>query len=147
MGCSLILLDQSYWQNAIAAKPIPGMFGFISAGVTALSIPVAFGTVVGLSYMSLLFQAGEPLLPTEDRCNYDSIIPIVEQCFFLFFICVYILVMTAYVTIRNAMGHTGEIMYMLLLIAATTTSMCAQVIGVSSIIVYDIYKTYLRVKE
>ena len=69
VGCSIIFLDQAYWQNAIAAKPIPGMFGFISAGVMALSIPVAFGTVVGLSYMSLLFQAGEPLLSAEDRCN------------------------------------------------------------------------------
>ena len=57
----------------------------------------------------------------------------------------YIVVFAAYVVISKAMGHTGEVMYFLLLIAATTTSMCAEIIGVSSIIVYDIYKTYIRV--
>ena len=64
-----------------------------------------------------------------------------QLCDFVF------LVMAAYITIRNAMGHSGEIMYILLIIAATTTTMCAQVIGLSSIIVFDIYKTYTRVKN
>ena len=55
--------------------------------------------------------------------------------------------LTAYVTIRNVMGHSGEIMYFLLLIAAATTTLCAEVIAFASIVVYDIYATYIRVQE
>ena len=53
--------------------------------------------------------------------------------------------LTAYVTIRNVMGHWGEIMYFLLLITAITTTVCAEVIAVASVLVYDIYQTYIRV--
>ena len=48
--------------------------------------------------------------------------------------------LTAYVTIRNAMGHPGEILYFLLLIAAATTTLCAEVIAIASILVYDVYQ-------
>ena len=57
----------------------------------------------------------------------------------------YIAVLTAYVTIRNVMGHWGELIYFVLLIAAITTTVCAEVIAVASILVYDVYNTYIRV--
>ena len=66
VGCSIIFFDQAYWQNTIAAKPKQGMWGFISAGMAAVTIPLVFGTVIGFSYMSLSFKIGSQILHPDD---------------------------------------------------------------------------------
>ena len=72
VGCCIVFLDQAYWQNTIAAKPVQGMWGFISAGMAAITIPLVFGTVLGFSYLSLVFKTGARIVDgtdEEERCN------------------------------------------------------------------------------
>ena len=56
-----MFLDQSYWQNTIAAKPAQGIWGFLCAAFCVLILPVAFGTAVGCAYAVLKFKAGSGL--------------------------------------------------------------------------------------
>ena len=53
----------------------------------------------------------------------------------------------AYFVARNILGHFGEIAIMLLSLLGTVSVTCAEVIAMSSIIVYDIYQTYVFVRE
>ena len=47
---------------------------------------------------------------------------------------------------RNVLGHFGEILYLILVLLGTVTTVCAEIIAISSIFVYDIYKTYIYVR-
>jgi len=45
------------------------------------------------------------------------------------------------------MGETGEVMVALMILMAVTSTGSAEVIAVTSILVYDIYQIYLKVTE
>ena len=47
---------------------------------------------------------------------------------------------------RNVLGHFGEILYLLIIIIGIVTTVCAEIIAISSIFVFDIYKTYIFVR-
>lgn len=57
-----VFCDQSYWQSSIAAKPIQGVWGFISGGLTWFAIPFTMATTMGLAYLALSAENGAPLL-------------------------------------------------------------------------------------
>ena len=48
---------------------------------------------------------------------------------------------------QKLMGKTGEILMLLLLLMAVTSTGSAEVIAVTSILVYDIYQLYLKVSH
>ena len=48
---------------------------------------------------------------------------------------------------QKLMGKTGEILMLLLLLMAVTSTGSAEVIAVTSILVYDIYQLYLKVSR
>ena len=48
---------------------------------------------------------------------------------------------------QKLMGQTGEILMLLLLLMAVTSTGSAEVIAVTSILVYDIYQLYLKVSD
>ena len=52
----------------------------------------------------------------------------------------------AYFVARNVLGHFGEILYLLIIIIGIVTTVCAEIIAISSIFVFDIYKTYIFVR-
>ncbi len=47
---------------------------------------------------------------------------------------------------QKLMGQTGEILIVLLILMAVTSTGSAEVIAVTSILVYDIYQIYLKVR-
>ncbi|XP_078697358.1 uncharacterized protein LOC144925278 [Branchiostoma floridae x Branchiostoma belcheri] len=116
-----VFCDQAYWQSTIAARPLQGVWGFISGGLTWFAIPFSMATTVGLAYVALGTVKGEALLSGED----------VDKG------------LVASVVVNQLMGHTGQVILLLMLLMAVMSTGSAEVIAVTSIIVYDIYKDYI----
>lgn len=62
-----MFVDQSYWQSSVAAKPLQGVWGFLSGGLVWFAVPFGFATTMGLSYIALsTINNGESLLTTDE---------------------------------------------------------------------------------
>ncbi|XP_077996739.1 uncharacterized protein LOC144450048 [Glandiceps talaboti] len=124
-----VFVDQSYWQSSVAAKPKEGVWGFITGGLTWFAVPFTFATTMGLSYVALSVTFGQELL-TEEDISAGLVPPVVAQ---------------------TLMGKAGAILMTLMILMAVTSTGSAEVIAVTSILVYDMYqihwKPYRRVTD
>ena len=68
MSFSFVWVDQSYWQNTIAAKPAQGIWGFIIASLAVNAVSLAFGTAVGMAFLVLQFRTQQQYF-TEDATS------------------------------------------------------------------------------
>jgi len=110
-----VFVDQAYWQRAIAAKPSSTVKGFLLGGACWFAIPFTLATTMGLTAVAL----GVDLTPAQVQLG---------------------LVVPAAAT--ALMGDVGAIMILTMLFMAVTSAGSAELIAVSSIITYDIYRTY-----
>ncbi|XP_069105812.1 uncharacterized protein [Argopecten irradians] len=117
-----VFVDQSYWQCSVAAKPKEGVIGFLVGGVCWFAIPFALATTTGLAYIALGTTQNGPLL-TEDQVNAGLVPPAVAQ---------------------RLLGRSGEFLIIIMIIMAVTSTGSAEVIAVTSILVYDVYQLYLK---
>ncbi|XP_071147925.1 uncharacterized protein [Mytilus edulis] len=117
-----VFVDQSYWQSSVAAKPKEGVFGFLLGGICWFAIPFAFASTTGLGYIALSAQQDSPLL---DAASVDSglIPPLIAQ---------------------KLLGRPGEFLICVMLLMAVTSTGSAEVMAVTSILVYDVYQVYLK---
>jgi SSS family transporter len=112
-----VFVDQSYWQSAIAAKPASAHKGYILGGLVWFTIPFALATSLGL--YGVAFQ-----LPiTAAEAGSGLVPPAVATHLF---------------------GKFGSAMMATMLFMAITSTGSAEGIAVSSLVAYDIYKTYLN---
>ncbi|XP_035669047.1 urea-proton symporter DUR3-like [Branchiostoma floridae] len=116
-----VFCDQSYWQSTVAARPLEGVWGFISGGLTWFAIPFSMATTVGLAYVALSTVNGEALLTIEE-VDKGLVAPVV---------------------VHRLMGHTGQVIVLLMILMAVMSTGSAEIIAVTSIIVYDILKDYV----
>ncbi|KAL4238792.1 hypothetical protein ACF0H5_003499 [Mactra antiquata] len=121
-GFGTSYVDQSYWQSSVAAKPRQGVLGFLIGGLVWFSIPFALATTMGLAYIALGARQNQPLLKEED-VDLGLVLPVVAQRLF---------------------GSTGEIMIIIMTVMAVVSTGSAEVVAVTSILVYDIYQLYLK---
>ncbi|MDW0282625.1 MAG: sodium/solute symporter [Nitrososphaeraceae archaeon] len=112
-----VFVDQSYWQRAIAARPQSAMRGFLLGGLAWFAIPFTIATTLGLSAIAF----GVSLSPSE--IDNGLVAP------------------TAASTV---LGETGAILLLAIVFIAVTAAGSAQLIAVSSLVTYDIYRTYIR---
>nr|WGU51207.1 DUR3-like urea transporter subtype A2 [Theodoxus fluviatilis] len=119
---SLTFCDQASWQSRIAAKPIEGVLGFLFASFMWFAIPTSIGTTSGLAYLAL------------SASNYSYTIPTPSIDAGL---------VTPYIA-EIALGKTGGLMVLTMLTMALMSSGSGEVMAISSVIVYDIYQTYIR---
>ncbi|XP_033764344.1 urea-proton symporter DUR3-like [Pecten maximus] len=117
-----VFVDQSYWQCSVAAKPKEGVIGFLLGGFCWFAIPFALATTTGLAYIALGTTQNGPLL-TDDQVNAGLVPPAVAQ---------------------RLLGRSGEFLIIIMIIMAVTSTGSAEVIAVTSILVYDIYQLYLK---
>lgn len=110
-----VFVDQAYWQRAIAAQPSSTVKGFLLGGICWFAIPFTLATTMGLTAIALDVD----LTPTQVQMG---------------------LVVPAAAT--ALMGEIGAIMVLTMLFMAVTSAGSAELIAVSSLITYDIYRTY-----
>merc|ERR1711963_349342 len=112
-----VFCDQAYWQSSVAAKPLQGVWGFISGGLVWFAIPFTLATTMGLADLGLSSAQGAPMLTDEDVAK-GLAAPLVAQ---------------------KLLGTTGEYAMLFIILMAVMSTGSAEVIAVASIVIYDVY--------
>jgi SSS family transporter len=112
-----VFVDQSYWQRAIAAGPKSAFKGFIIGGLAWFAIPFTLATTLGLSAVAI----GAPL--TAEQIGMGLVAPTAAS---------------------QVLGEVGAILLLAMLFTAVTSAGSAELISVSSLVTYDVYRTYIR---
>merc|ERR1712112_787191 len=116
-----VFCDQAYWQSSVAAKPLQGVWGFIAGGLCWFAIPFGLATTMGLAYLGLSSAHGAPMLTDEDVMK-GLAAPLVAQ---------------------KLLGPVGEYSMLFLILMAVMSTGSAEIIAVASIVIYDVYQTYI----
>jgi urea-proton symporter len=110
-----VFVDQAYWQRAIAAKPSSTVKGFLLGGMCWFAIPFTLATTMGLTAVALQIQL------TPEQVQLGLTVPAAAA---------------------TLMGEVGAILVLVMLFMAVTSAGSAELIAVSSLITYDVYRTY-----
>ncbi|MXX20677.1 MAG: sodium/solute symporter [Cenarchaeum sp. SB0665_bin_23] len=110
-----VFVDQAYWQRAIAARPQSTVKGFLLGGACWFAIPFTLATTMGLTAVAL----GVDLTPEEVQLG-----------------------LTVPAAASVLMGEVGAVLVLTMLFMAVTSAGSAELIAVSSLITYDVYRTY-----
>ncbi|CAF1172548.1 unnamed protein product [Adineta steineri] len=121
-----VFLDNGYYNKAIAASPISALPGYVLGGIAWFGIPFLIATTMGLTAVAL---ENNPIFPTyPNRLSAADV--------------------SAGLTLSTAavalIGKSGAIATLIMIFMACTSAMSAQLIAVSSIVTYDIYKAYFN---
>jgi len=114
-----VFVDNSYWQNAIAARPSGTYKGYLLGGIAWFSIPFTLATTLGLATRALdlpvnRLEAGLGLVPPAMAVH--------------------------------VLGEGGAFLILFQLFMAVTATACAEQISASSLFAYDVFKRYMYPK-
>ena len=112
-----VFVDQSYWQRAIAARPRSVSGGFLAGGLAWFAIPFALATTLGLAAVATGIEL------TEDEVGLGLVAPAAASAL---------------------MGDLGAVLILTIVFTAVTAAGSSQLVSVSSLLTYDVYRTYLR---
>ncbi|KAL2121675.1 hypothetical protein VTJ04DRAFT_2130 [Mycothermus thermophilus] len=121
-----VFLDNGYYNKAIAASPVHALPGYIIGGLCWFAIPWLTATAMGLSALAL---ENTPLFPTYPERMADADI---SAGLVLPYAAVALL------------GKGGAVATLLIVFMAVTSATSSQLIAVSTIITYDLYRTYFN---
>ncbi|VDB88654.1 unnamed protein product [Peniophora sp. CBMAI 1063] len=127
-GFSGVFCDQGYWQRAIASAPETTTKAYMLGGLSWFSVPWAFASCMGLAARALLTNPNFPTYPNPLSASQASA------------------GLAAPAAAATMMGTGGAVAVLLVVFMAVTSAASAELIAVSSIFTYDIYKTYFRPK-
>lgn len=114
-----VFVDQAYWQSAIAATPSASWKGYILGGLCWFSIPFSLATSLGLAAVAISLPI------TGDEAGSGLVPPAVAT---------------------HMLGNGGSWLILIMLFMAVTSTGAAEQIAVSSLVAYDVYRTYINPK-
>ncbi|KAG0370430.1 hypothetical protein BGZ54_006323 [Gamsiella multidivaricata] len=121
-----VFIDNAYWQRAIAASPHSTVKAYLIGGLSWFAIPFTLATTLGISAVALESNERFPTFP-------NRILPSD---------------VSAGLVAPNAavalLGHGGAVAVLLLVFMAVTSAASAELIAVSSISTFDVYRTYIN---
>lgn len=112
-----VFVDQAHWQRAIAAAPKSAFKGFMIGGLAWFAIPFTLATTLGLAALAI----GVPL--TSEQIGMGLVAPTAAS---------------------QVLGDLGAILLLTMLFTAVTSAGSAELISVSSLVTYDVYRTYFN---
>jgi SSS family transporter len=121
-----VFVDQAYFQRAIAAKPSSTVNAYLIGGLCWFVIPFFLATTLGLAGVALESNPAFPNFPsrmTKEEVGAG---------------------LTAPYAAVALMGPGGATAILILVFMAVTSAASAELTAVSSIITFDIYKTYFK---
>ncbi|KAJ5659888.1 hypothetical protein N7507_006339 [Penicillium longicatenatum] len=123
---ALVVMDTAFWQKSFATEVRATVPGYTIAAIAVFGIPWGLGTVIGLAARAI---HNTPIFPT-----YPGELTSTEVS----------MGMVMPYTLKALLGDKGIIGFFFLLFMALTSTVSSSMIAVSSILSYDIYKTYLN---
>ncbi|KAL2812926.1 Sodium:solute symporter family-domain-containing protein [Aspergillus cavernicola] len=125
-GMGTVFLDQGYWQRAIASRPTTAVRAYIMGGLAWFAIPFGFATTLGLAAVALTNHPSYPTYPNNMTSSQISA------------------GLAAPFGATALAGQNGATALLLTLFMAVTSSASSQLIAVSSILTFDVYKIYIK---
>ncbi|KAK4554155.1 hypothetical protein LTR86_008682 [Recurvomyces mirabilis] len=125
-GSGTVFLDQAYWQRAIASKPTTAVKAYIMGGLAWFAIPFGFSTTLGLAAVALV---DNPRFPTYPAVPTKSDISAGLAAAF---------------SASALLGKSGAMALLIVLFMAVTSCASAELIAVSSLLTFDVYKVYIK---
>ncbi|KAJ0309487.1 hypothetical protein COL516b_002732 [Colletotrichum fioriniae] len=125
---ALVVMDTAFWQKSFATEVNATVPGYNLAAVAIFGIPWGLGTVIGLTARALHntpIWPGYPHEFTSAQVNAGLVMPY---------------------TIKALIGDQGIDAFLVLVFMALTSTVSSSMIAVSSILSFDVYKTYLNPK-
>ncbi|CAG8557028.1 8624_t:CDS:2 [Acaulospora morrowiae] len=116
-----IFVDNAYWQRAIASRPSSVVKAYLIGGLSWFAIPFTLATTMGISAVALSGK-GEFDNITDSDISAGLVLPLAAS---------------------KLLGDTGAFAVLVLVFMAVTSAASAELIAVSSIYTYDIYRTYI----
>ncbi|GAB2253040.1 hypothetical protein Droror1_Dr00005887 [Drosera rotundifolia] len=112
-----IFVDNGYWVSAIAARPTSTHKGYLLGGLVWFAVPFSLATSLGIGALALDL----PLTASEAG---HGLVPAA--------------------TAIALMGKAGSVLLLTMLFMAVTSAGSSELIAVSSLCTYDIYRTYIN---
>ena len=125
-GSGTVFLDQAYWQRAIASRPSTAVRAYILGGLAWFAIPFGFSTTLGLAAVALTDNPKFPTYPNPPTASEISS------------------GLSAAFAAQALLGKGGAVALLITLFMAVTSCASAELIAVSSILTFDVYKTYIK---
>ncbi|EXJ68056.1 uncharacterized protein A1O5_08671 [Cladophialophora psammophila CBS 110553] len=125
-GSGTVFLDQAYWQRAIASRPTTAVRAYILGGLAWFAIPFGFATTLGLASVALTDNPAYPTYPNAPSSSQISA------------------GLASAFAASTLLGKGGAVALLITLFMAVTSCASAELIAVSSILTFDIYKTYIK---
>jgi urea-proton symporter len=124
----VVFLDTGFWQKGFAAEVAAAVPGYILGGNAYFAVPFAFGTIMGLGALALEQTPAFPTYPrrmTASEVSSGLVLPYSSQAL-------------------AGKGGAGAVLVIVFMACTSITS--AQLIAMSSIYAFDVYKTYINPK-
>ncbi|CAK7893839.1 urea active transporter [[Candida] anglica] len=121
-----VFLDNGYFNKAFSSSPAAALPGYVLGGLAWFAIPVLTATTMGLAALALEDTPAWPTYPlkmTAEQVSAGLVLP------------------NAAVAL---LGKGGAVCSLLLVFMAVTSAMSAELIAVSTIFTYDVYRTYVN---
>ncbi|KAL8354527.1 hypothetical protein RB601_004094 [Gaeumannomyces tritici] len=121
-----VFLDNGYYNKAIAASPVHALPGYIIGGLSWFAIPWLTATTMGLSALALESNPRFPTYPnrmSEAEVSAGLALPYAAVAL---------------------LGKGGAVATLLIIFMAVTSATSSELIAVSSIFTYDLYRTYFN---
>ncbi|KAF3335918.1 urea-proton symporter DUR3-like protein [Carex littledalei] len=112
-----VFVDNGYWISAIAARPSSTHKGYLLGGLVWFAVPFSLATSLGLGALALDL----PINTTEAD---KGLVPPA--------------------TATALMGKSGSVLLLTMLFMAVTSAGSSELVAVSSLCTYDIYRTYIN---
>ncbi|KAK0201054.1 Na+/solute symporter [Desarmillaria ectypa] len=125
-GFSGVFCDQGYWQRAIASHPSSTTKAYMLGSLSWFAVPFAFASCLGLAARALLHHPDFPTYPNPLSDSQTSA------------------GLAAPAAAAVLMGKGGAVAVLLVVFMAVTSATSAELIAVSSLFSYDIYRTYFK---
>ncbi|KAI1500810.1 Sodium:solute symporter family-domain-containing protein [Biscogniauxia marginata] len=125
---ALVVMDTAFWQKSFATEINATVPGYNLAALAIFGIPWGLGTVVGLTARAIHNTPIFPTYPgefTPAQVNAGLVMPY---------------------TVKALIGDQGIVAFFVLLFMALTSTISSSMIAVSSILSFDVYKTYINPK-
>ncbi|KAF2253298.1 Na+/solute symporter [Trematosphaeria pertusa] len=127
-GSGTVFLDQAYWQRAIASRPTTAVKAYLLGGLAWFAIPFGFSTTLGLAAAALTDNPRFPTYPNVPTSGEISS------------------GLAAAYAASALLGKSGAVALLIVLFMAVTSCASAELIAVSSLLTFDVYKTYIQPK-
>jgi len=123
---AICVLDQSYWQRAIASKADTAVRAYLMGGIAWLPVPLTFSTTMGLVAIALTNNPAFPYYPDGMTAAQISA------------------GLAAPAGVVTLLGKGGAAAMLILLFMAVTSAASSELIATSSVLTFDIYQIHIN---